>query len=190
MTETDLTQRRILAIVTNYGVEQDELMVPVQHLRDAGATVDIAAESGDAIQTLVHDKNPGTTVQPTVTLDEVNPQDYDLLLVPGGTVNADSLRLNDAAVEITRRIAAAGTLIAAICHGPWILVEAGIVRDKTLTSFPSLKTDIRNAGAADWVDRSVVIDDTHGYPLITSRSPKDIGDFVERIDLTLAGRAA
>ncbi|MBF6477185.1 DJ-1/PfpI family protein [Nocardia cyriacigeorgica] len=187
MAGTDLTQRRILAIVTNYGVEQDELMVPVQHLRDA---VDIAAESGDTIQTLVHDKNPGTAVQPTVTLDAVNPADYDLLLIPGGTVNADSLRLNAAAVDITRRIAAAGTPIAAICHGPWLLVEAGIVGDKTLTSFPSLKTDIHNAGAAEWVDRSVVFDDTHGYPLITSRSPKDIGDFIERIGLTLAERAA
>ncbi|MFE3447112.1 DJ-1/PfpI/YhbO family deglycase/protease [Nocardia sp. NPDC059180] len=185
MTDTDLTGRRILAIVTNYGVEQDELVVPAQHLRDAGARVDIAAETGDSIQTLVHDKNSGATVEPDLTLDAADPADYDLLLIPGGTLNADSLRLNEAAVGLTRRTATAGTAIAAICHGPWLLVEADIVRGKNLTSYPSLTTDIRNAGAADWVDRSVAVDDTHGYPLITSRSPKDLDDFLDRIDTAL-----
>ncbi|WP_280235954.1 DJ-1/PfpI/YhbO family deglycase/protease [Nocardia cyriacigeorgica] len=186
MTDTDRTQRRVLAIVSNYGVEQDELVVPVQHLRDTGAHVDIAAETGDSIQTLVHDKNPGSTIQPTHTLDTIDPADYDLILIPGGTLNADTLRLDDTAVDIARRAAAAGTPIAAICHGPWLLVEADILRGKTLTSYPSLRTDIRNAGAADWVDRPVAVDDTHGYPLITSRSPKDLHDFLDRIDTTLA----
>ncbi|MFF7244567.1 DJ-1/PfpI/YhbO family deglycase/protease [Embleya sp. NPDC008237] len=184
MTDIDLTGRRILAIVTNYGVEQDELLVPVRHLRDRGAEVDIAAASADPIRTLVGDKDPGENVQPTLTLAEADPARYDLLLVPGGTLNADSLRLNDTAIGIVRSFTSSGGPVAAICHGPWALVEADVVRDRTLTSYASLETDIRNAGGR-WLDEPVVQDDTGDWVLITSRTPDDLKDFLGRIDATL-----
>ncbi|MYW05583.1 type 1 glutamine amidotransferase domain-containing protein [Streptomyces sp. SID3343] len=185
MTDTDLTGRRVLAIVTNYGVEQDELVVPARHLRDAGARVDIAAVTTDPVQTLVGDKDPGERVHPTLTLADADPAAYDLLLVPGGTLNADSLRLNDDAMRIVRAFVSSERPVAAICHGPWALVEADAVRDRTLTSYASLKTDIRNAGGR-WVDEAVVRDDAGGFVLITSRTPDDLKDFLDRIGTTLA----
>lgn len=184
MNDTDLTGRRILAIVTNYGVEQDELVVPVRRLRESGARVDIAAPSAEPIRTLVGDKDPGVSVEPTLTLSDADPSGYDLLLVPGGTLNADSLRLNDTAVGIVRSFATSGRPVAAICHGPWMLVEADVVRDRTLTSYASVETDIRNAGGR-WLDEPVVRDDTGDYVLITSRTPDDLKDFVHQIDAAL-----
>jgi len=181
---TDLTGRRVLAIVTNYGVEQDELVVPLEHLRDAGARVDVAAVSDDDVQTLVDDKDPGRTVTPTLTLGDADPSSYDLLLVPGGTLNADALRLEDAAMEIVRSFTTTGRPVAAICHGPWALVETAAVEGKTLTSYPSLETDVLNAGGA-WVDRPVVRDD-EGYTLVTSRTPDDLDAFLREVDAVLA----
>ncbi|GGZ06115.1 type 1 glutamine amidotransferase [Streptomyces nitrosporeus] len=188
MTDTDLDGRRVLAIVTNYGVEQDELVVPVRRLREAGATVDVAAVSADAIRTLVGDKDPGETVRPSLTLADADPAGYDLLLVPGGTLNADSLRLDDDALDAVRSFTSSGRPVAAICHGPWALVEAGVVKEKTLTSYLSLRTDIRNAGGT-WEDRPVVTDDAGGWLLITSRNPGDLEDFLREIGkaLTSAG---
>jgi protease I len=159
---------KALVITTNYGVEQDELVVPTEELSRLGVDVTIAAEQDEPIQTLVGDKDPGRTVAPNATLDKVDPDDYGLVIIPGGTVNADTLRLNSDAV-------------AAICHGPWLAVEADVVRGKSLTSYPSLQTDIRNAGAASWVDQPVVADTTEGYVLITSRKPDDLKDFVGAI---------
>lgn len=180
--------RRVLAIVTNYGVEQDELVDPVNHLRDNGADVAVAAVSGDDIRTLVGDEDPGATVRPDLTLADVDPAAYDLLLVPGGTLNADTLRLQDAATRILASFAESGRAVAAICHGPWLLVEGGRTRGKTLTSYASLKTDIRNSGGT-WVDQSVVRDDTGGWTLITSRTPDDLPDFLREIDGLLAPAA-
>ena len=186
MAHADLTGRRILAIATNYGVEQDEIVVPVDHLREDGATVDIAtAEDGD-IETLIDDKKPGKKVEATTTLDAVGDlAQYDLLLIPGGSVNADQLRLEEKAVAIANDFIAAGKPVAAICHAPWTLIETGRVKGKRLTSFWSLKTDVRNAGG-DWQDASVVVDDSDGWTLITSRNPKDLDDFVGAIDDALA----
>ncbi|WP_439680573.1 type 1 glutamine amidotransferase domain-containing protein [Embleya sp. MST-111070] len=186
MTENDLTDRRVLAIVTNYGVEQDELVVPVRELRESGAEVAIAAPSAEPIRTLVSDKDPGVAVEPTLVLTDVDPAGYDLLLVPGGTLNADSLRLNDTALAIVRSFTTSGRPVAAICHGPWLLVEADVVRDRTLTSYPSVATDIRNAGGR-WLDESVVRDDTGDFVMITSRNPGDIKDFLGQIE-TILGR--
>ncbi|WP_286218845.1 type 1 glutamine amidotransferase domain-containing protein [Paraoerskovia sediminicola] len=183
---TDMTGRRVLAVVTNRGIEQDELLVPVAHLRDAGATVDVAAVSDDEIRTLVGDEDPGETTHPTTTLAAADASAYDLLLVPGGTLNADALRLESDAVELARAFAGAGKPIAAICHGPWLLVEADLVEGKTLTSYPSLATDIRNAGAAAWVDEPVKVCPTEGYTLITSRTPDDLDEFLGAIDDTLS----
>src|ERR1700712_1975745 len=184
MADTDLTGHRVLAIVTNYGVEQDELKVPMQHLADAGAQVDVAAVSKDAIQPLVGDKDPGETFEPTTTLEDVDPSGYDLLLIPGGTINADTLRRQAKAVEIAKAFIGAGKPVAAICHGPWTLVETGSLTGKHLTSYPSLQTDVRNAGG-EWSDESVVVDD-NGWALVTSRNPKDLPDFTRAIDEVLS----
>ncbi|MGH1564159.1 DJ-1/PfpI/YhbO family deglycase/protease [Mumia sp. DW29H23] len=188
MSEADLSGRRVLVIATNYGVEQDELVVPVEHLRERGAEVDIAAVSDDAIETLVGDKDPGKTVTPTTTLSTLDPSAYDLLVVPGGTINADQLRLDDDAVRIVSVFASDGRPIAAICHGPWALVEADAVAGRRLTSYASLQADIRNAGAT-WVDEAVVVDDSRRPTVITSRTPKDLDDFLREVDATLAAHS-
>lgn len=182
-----LTSRQVLAIVTNYGVEQDELLVPVRHLRDSGAVVTLAAVSGDDVRTLVGDEKPGEAVAPDTTIDEVDPAGFDLLLVPGGTINADTLRLQASAVSVVEAFASSGRPVAAICHGPWALVEAGKVSGATLTSYPSLATDIRNAGGT-WVDEPVVRDTGAGFPLITSRNPHDLPAFLGEIDAVLEAR--
>ncbi len=184
-TGTALSGRRVLAIVTNYGVEQDELVVPVEHLRERGATVVVAAASTDPIRTLVGDKDPGQIVEPDTTFADVG-ADFDLLLVPGGTLNADSLRLEGGAVDIVRTFAASGRPIAAICHGPWALVEAGVVEGRTVTSYPSLATDLRNAGAT-WVDRAVSVDQDGGCTVVTSRKPDDLDDFLAAVGEALIG---
>lgn len=184
MARDDLRGRRVLTVVTNYGVEQDELLVPVDHLRRNGAEVDVAAVSDEPVRTLVGDKEPGSTFSPTLTLEEADPAGYDLLLVPGGALNADSLRTQAKAVGAVRAFAASGRPVAAICHAPWTLVEADVVRGKTLTSYPSLRTDIGNAGGT-WVDRSVVSDDTDGWTLVTSRTPEDLDDFLREVEKAL-----
>ncbi len=185
MAHADLTGRRILAIATNYGVEQDEILVPVDHLREDGATVDVAtAQQGD-IETLVNDKDPGKKVEASTTLDAVGDlSQYDLLLIPGGSINADALRVEQKAVEIAKAFIEAGKPVAAICHAPWTLIETDRVRGKRLTSFLSLQTDVKNAGGL-WEDSSVVVDDADGWTLITSRDPKDLDDFVGAIDKAL-----
>lgn len=185
MTDNDVSRRKVLAIVTNYGVEQDELIVPVDHLHGWGAQVDVAAVSTDEIQTLVGDKDPGKSLRPDLTLSDVDPTGYDLLLVPGGTLNADTLRQQEPATRIVRAFTDSGRPVAAICHGPWALVEAGVVAGKRLTSYASLRTDIRNAGG-DWTDEPVVTDDTGGWRLITSRNPGDLDAFVREIDEAIA----
>lgn len=185
MTDTlDLTGKRVLAIVTSYGVEQDELVVPLEHLREAGAEVVVASDEPGEVRTLVGDKDPGRSVTADTTYDAVDPAGFDLLLVPGGTINADTLRLQDAAVRIVRDVARGGRPVAAICHGPWALVEADCVRGATLTSYPSLATDVRNAGGT-WVDRSVVRDESAGFALVTSRDPGDLDDFLGQVDAVL-----
>ncbi|MEU7040630.1 type 1 glutamine amidotransferase domain-containing protein [Streptomyces varsoviensis] len=187
MADRPLNGHRVLALVTNYGVEQDELLVPLNRLGEDGAEVTVAAASMDPIQTLVSDKEPGETVQPTAVFETLDATGHQLLLLPGGTLNADSLRLNDKAIGLVREFAASGRPIAAICHGPWALVEADVLRGKTLTSYPSLRTDIRNAGAKSWVDEAVVSDAEGGYTLVTSRTPKDLDAFLEAIHQALVG---
>ncbi|MEU6919797.1 type 1 glutamine amidotransferase domain-containing protein [Streptomyces sp. NPDC046631] len=184
MAGDDVSKRKVLAIVTNYGVEQDELLVPQEHLSGWGAEVAVAAVSMDEVRTLVGDKEPGKTVRPGLTLADVDPAAYDLLLIPGGTLNADALRQQDAATRIVRSFASSGRPVAAICHGPWALVEAEVVAGKKLTSYPSLKTDIRNAGG-EWTDAPVVTDDGRGWPLITSRNPGDLEPFLREVDAAL-----
>ena len=175
-----LDGKKVLVISTNYGVEQDEIVVPTEQLRERGATVTVAAQDSDTIQTLVGDKDPGKTVEPDTTIAGVNAQGFDALVVPGGTINADTLRQDASAVSLVTAFVEAGKPVAAICHGPWALVEAGVLQGKTITSFASLQTDIRNAGA-EWVDQEVQVDG--GF--ITSRTPKDLPAFVDAIESAL-----
>jgi protease I len=174
---------KILVIATNYGVEQDEIVVPVEQLRAQGDHVTVAGQQAGTIETLVGDKDPGSSVEATTTIADVSASDFDALVVPGGTINADTLRQDDDAVALVRAFAGADKPIAAICHGPWTLIEAGVITGRTITSFPSLQTDVRNAGA-EWVDREVQVDDG-GSTLITSRNPDDLPAFVDAIQAAL-----
>jgi protease I len=178
-----LDGKDVLVIATNYGVEQDEIVVPLEQLRERGASVTVAAQETDAIQTLVGDKDPGKTVDPDTTIGSVSAGDFDALVVPGGTINADNLRTDQQAVALVKAFADAGKPVAAICHGPWTLVEAGVLSGRTITSYASLQTDIRNAGA-EWVDQEVQVDET-GSTIITSRDPGDLPAFVDAIEAAL-----
>ncbi len=159
-----------VAVVATDGFEEDELVKPVEALRDAGADVEIfSPNKSRAIQGMRHDKNPGATVRVDRTIDELNANAFDAVHLPRGTVNADSLRMIPQLQQFLKAMQRAGKPIAAICHAPWELISAGLVRDRTLTSYQSIQDDIRNAGG-DWHDQEVVVDDN----LITSRCPEDI----------------
>ncbi len=170
-----LEGRKVAALVAN-GFEQVELLEPRKALENAGARVDvISPENGGEVKGWNHTEW-GEPVRIDRRLDQVNPADYDFLLLPGGVMNPDRLRLNDDAIRFVRAFYDAGKPIAAICHGPWLLIDAGIARGARLTSWPSLKTDLRNAGA-QWVDQTVV--DDNG--LVTSRKPDDIPAFNQKM---------
>lgn len=166
---------RVAALVSNEGVEESELVVPVQALRDRGALVEIVAPDDGSVQAVRHLDRAGAYPVDR-TLDAVAPEDYDALVLPGGVANADALRTKARAVEFARDFADHHKPIGVICHGPWLLVEADVLRGKTITSWPSLATDIRNAGAT-WVDEEVCRSDN----LISSRKPQDLDAFCETI---------
>ena len=134
----------------------------------------------DAVQTVNHDAEPGGSFDPDHAVGDVSPADFAGLVLPGGVANPDKLRLVPEAVAFVKAFAAAGKPIAAICHGPWTLVEAGLVAGKTLTSWPSLQTDIRNAGG-DWRDEQVVLSPEQGFDLVTSRKPDDLDAFDKQL---------
>ena len=167
----DLSQARVLMLAAD-GFETVELFKPRQALEEAGAKVTLASLKSDPIQGMEGDINKAETATPDLTVDEVDTDDYDALVIPGGTCNPDKLRLNERAVEIVTEFMEDDKIVAAICHGPWLLVEANVVRGRTMTSYPSISTDVRNAGA-NWVDREVVTD----QGLVTSRKPDDLPAF-------------
>ncbi|MFE4460290.1 type 1 glutamine amidotransferase domain-containing protein [Nocardia tengchongensis] len=171
---------RVLIVTSNTGVERDELLLPRDQLRALGAHVTHAAVEEIDVHTFRHDLIPSEPVRPDMALSDVDPGTFDVVVIPGGTVNADKLRTNGPARELVRSLIAADRPIAAICHGPWLLVDAEVVKGKTLTSYPSLRTDLINAGAM-WVDEPVVRSDAEGWTLITSRKPDDLLDFVDAI---------
>lgn len=169
MSDTVLTGKRIALLATD-GFEDSELEHPMGMIRDAGAEVEvISLEDGE-----ITGKN-GATVDVDALVADVSVDDYDGLLLPGGVVNPDTLRVNKAAVEFVREFFKQHKPVAAICHAPWILIEAGVVEGRTLTSWPSLKTDLENAGA-NWVDEEVVVDEG----LVTSRKPDDMPAFCHK----------
>ncbi len=157
-----------VAVLVTDGYEPSELTEPVAALRDAGASTTIISNHDGTIT----GKNDADTAQVDLTLDGADAGEFDALLIPGGTKNPDTMRQEPKAVEFVRAMFDAKKPMASICHGPWMLIEADVVRGRRVTSYPSLKTDLRNAGA-EWTDEEVVVD----QGLVTSRTPKDLPAF-------------
>lgn len=169
-----ISDAKILIIATN-GFEQSELEFPRDQLRVKEATVHVATPDGKSIKGW-EGTDWGRDAEADLKIADVQVEDYDALVLPGGQINPDILRTDDDAVTLIKRFAQTGRVIAAICHAPWLLVEAGIVRDREMTSYGSIKTDLNNAGA-DWKDVAVVCDNG----IVTSRSPDDLEAFVGKI---------
>jgi protease I len=180
-----LSGKKILIITSNTGIERDELAKPMEALRALGAAVTHASSEGGSTQTFLHDTEKDRTFESQAALAGLRAAEFDALVIPGGTVNADTLRLDENAQRLVNEFADAGKTVAAICHGPWLLVNAGVIAGKTLTSYPSIKTDLVNANAAGWVDEEVKQCPANGWTLITSRTPKDIPAFNEAIAAAL-----
>jgi protease I len=165
-----------VAILATDGVEQIELVQPWRALESEGAAVTLVSLESGEIQAFDHDTDPADTFTVGAAVSEVAADDFDALVLPGGTTNPDKLRQDRDAVQFVKDISDAGKPIGVICHGPWTLIEADVVRGRTLTSYPSLRTDIRNAGG-NVVDEEVVCDDG----LVSSRNPGDLPAFCRKI---------
>ena len=165
-----LSGKKIAILVAN-GFEEVEMTQPRDALEESGASTELISPEKDRVRAVLHDQ-PGEEFDVEIPLDQANPDDYDALLLPGGVANPDKLRMNEEAVQFVRAFVDSGKPIAAICHGPWTLIDAGGVRGRNMTSWPSLQTDLRNAGAK-WTDEEVVVD----QGLVTSRKPADIPAF-------------
>lgn len=172
-----------IAILATDGFEQVELMEPRKALDEAGATTVVVSPKGGEIKGWEF-KDWGDTVKVDKALEDANPNDYDALVLPGGVINPDHLRMDPKAVNFVRQFVSTGKTVAAICHGPWTLLEAGALKGKTVTSWPSLKTDLKNAGA-NWIDQEVVTDGN----FIFSRKPDDLPAFSNAIIKSLGGTA-
>jgi len=164
-----------VAILVTDGFEQVEMTKPREALNQAGAETKIVSLKPGKIQGMQH-ADKGDKFDVDLTLDEARPEEFDALMIPGGLMNPDALRSNDDALEFTRHFFREGKPVAAICHGPWVLVDAGVVRGRTLTSWPAIKTDVKNAGGK-WVNEEVVVDNG----LVTSRKPDDIPAFNKKM---------
>ncbi|MBP2549883.1 protease I [Neorhizobium galegae] len=171
---TDIKSARILILATD-GYERSELRVPLEELRKQGADVKIASLEARDIKSW-DEKDWGDSVPVDLVVTDVKAEDYHALVIPGGQINPDILRANADAVRVVRDFVKSGKTVAAICHGPWLLVEADALRGRKATSFASIRTDVKNAGAS-WEDKEVVVD----KGIITSRSPKDLQAFVAKI---------
>src|SRR6478672_11075464 len=164
-----------VAILTENGFEEVELTSPKKALEEAGAIVEIISPQKEKVK--AWDTDHWSIELPVdVTLDKANPENYDMLLLPGGVLNPDKLRTNEKAVQFAEHFLEQGKPLAAICHGPQLLIETGMISNRALTSYPSLQTDLKNAGAL-WEDKEVVVDNG----LVTSRSPKDLPAFNKKI---------
>lgn len=170
MEQSKLSGLRVAILATD-GFEQSELIEPRKALDDAGAATEVVSPKDGRVRGWNH-KEWGREVDVDQPLRSADPKDYDALLLPGGVMNPDALRMDPAAVTFVRQFFEAGKPVAAICHGPWTVIEAGAAQGQKMTSWPSLRTDIENAGA-EWVDEEVVVDGK----LVTSRKPDDIPAF-------------
>jgi protease I len=164
-----------VAILVTDGFEQVELTKPREALDQAGAETKIVSLKSGKIQGMNH-ADKGDKFDVDQTLDEARPEQFDALMIPGGLMNPDALRSNDDALEFTRHFFREGKPVAAICHGPWVLIDAGVVRGRMLTSWPAIKTDVKNAGGK-WINEEVVVDNG----LVTSRKPDDIPAFNKKM---------
>jgi protease I len=184
----ELTGKKIAFLVAPEGIEQVELTEPWRAVEEAGGTPRLISTDAGKVQAFNHlDKADTFAVDSTV--DEVTPDEFDGLVLPGGVANPDFLRMQPAAVEFARGFFEQGRPVAVICHGPWTLVEAEVVRGRTLTSWPSLQTDIRNAGGT-WVDEEVVVDTDGPNTLVSSRKPDDLEAFCAAAVKAFADSAA
>jgi protease I len=175
MASTQLDGKTVAFLTAQEGVEEVELTEPWKAVTDAGATPKLIAPESGEVQAFNHlDKSSTYIVDQSI--EDADPGDYDALVLPGGVANPDQLRTDERAIQFVQRIFAAGKPVGVICHGPWTLVEAGLVRGRKLTSWPSLQTDIRNAGG-EWVDEEVVVD----QGLVSSRKPDDLPAFCAKI---------
>jgi len=165
---------RVLIVATD-GFEEWELFGPRQILQGRGAEVVLASPKRDPIQGTIHD-DPGKTIRPDLTVDEALADDFDALILPGGVRNPDHLRTNARVIQLIKDFARQGKPVGAICHGPWLLVEADLLRGRTATSWPSIRTDLRNAGA-NVVDAPAVTDGN----IVTSRNPQDVQEFTDAL---------
>jgi protease I len=164
-----------VAILAADGFEQVELTKPRAALDEAGATTTVVSLKAGKIQGMNH-ADKGDTVAVDQTLNKAKPEEFDALMIPGGLMNPDTLRSSEEALEFVRHFFREGKPVAAICHAPWVLIDASVIRGRTVTSWPAIKTDIRNAGA-HWVDQEVVVDNG----LVTSRKPDDIPAFNQKM---------
>ena len=169
---SNLNQKNILLIAAD-GFQQEEFFEPMNYMREQGANVHVASMEKKSIKADTGEQREYT---PELTFSDVNVDDYDGLIIPGGLRNPDTLRQQDEAVQIVRDFGASGKVIGAICHGPWLLAEADIVKGREMTSYPSIKTDLRNAGA-QWTDSEVIADNG----IVTSRNPDDIPAFNRKL---------
>ena len=169
-----IPESRILIVATD-GFEEWELFGPREILQKRGAEVVLASPERDPIQATVHD-DPGKTIRPDLTVDEALADDFDALILPGGVRNPDHLRTNVRVIQLIKDFAEQGKPVGAICHGPWLLVEADLLRGRTATSWPSIRTDLRNAGA-NVVDEAAVTDGN----IVTSRNPQDVEEFTNAL---------
>ena len=165
---------RILIVATD-GFEEGELFGPRRILQERGAEVVLASLKRDPIQATIHD-DPGKTIRPDLTVDEASADDFDALILPGGVRNPDKLRLHGNVIDLIKAFARQDKPIGAICHGPWLLVEADLLRGRTATSWPSIRTDLRNAGA-NVIDEAAVTDGN----IVTSRKPDDVEAFTNAV---------
>ena len=170
----NIQDTKILIVATD-GFEEWELFGPRQILQQRGADVVLASLTRDPIQATIHD-DPGKTIRPDLTVDDANAENFDALILPGGVRNPDQLRLHGNVIALIRAFAEQGKPVAAICHGPWLLVEADLLRGRTATSWPSIRTDLRNAGA-NVVDEAAVTDGN----IVTSRKPDDVEAFTKAL---------
>ena len=164
-----------VAILTESGFEEVELTSPKKALEDAGARVEIVSPQKEKVKAWAHD-HWSIELPVDVNVEEADPNNYDALMIPGGVLNPDKMRMNDKCVEFAQHFLQEGKPVAAICHGPQLLIETGMLEGRNMTSYPSVKTDLINAGAT-WADREVIVDNG----LVTSRSPKDLEAFNKKM---------